>query len=82
MGATGNRGSQLASRNVLNDFTDDTLIISAGSIFQKWDSPNTDIVLATVELIGVVAWSCVDWVGKDGPRGEFQRTMGDLEHGE
>ncbi len=35
MGATGNRDSQLVSRNVLNDFTDDTLAISAGSIFQN-----------------------------------------------
>ncbi len=35
MGVSGNRDSQLASRNVLNDFTDDALTASAGSIFQN-----------------------------------------------
>ncbi len=33
MGTSGNRDSQLTSRNVLNDFTDDALIISVGSLF-------------------------------------------------
>ncbi len=35
MGASGNRYSQLASRNVLNDFTDDSLTTSVGSLFQN-----------------------------------------------
>ncbi len=33
MGTSGNRDSQLASRNVLNDFTDDALVISARCLF-------------------------------------------------
>ncbi len=33
MGTSGNRDSQLASRNVLNDFNDDALVISARCLF-------------------------------------------------
>ncbi len=36
MGTSGNRDCQLASRSVLNDFTDEALTISAGSSFQNW----------------------------------------------
>ncbi len=34
MGTSGNRDCQRASRSALKDFTDDVLIISAGSLFQ------------------------------------------------
>ncbi len=39
MCTSGNRDCQRASRSALKDFTDDALTISAGSVFQKWDSP-------------------------------------------
>ncbi len=35
MGTSGNRDCQWASRNVLKDFTEDALAISAGSLFQN-----------------------------------------------
>ncbi len=34
MGTSGNRGCQLVTRRVLNNFTDDVLTIAAGSLFQ------------------------------------------------
>ncbi len=35
MGVSGNRGSQLAFRSVLDDFTGEALIILASSLFQN-----------------------------------------------
>ncbi len=35
MGTSGNRGCQLAARSVLENFTDDVLVISADSLFQN-----------------------------------------------
>ncbi len=33
------------------------------------------------ELIVVAVLSCAGWLGEDGLHGEFQKTMGNLEHG-
>ncbi len=57
MGTSGNRDGQLASKSILKDFTDDTLTISAGSLFQNGAA---QIVTAgatslLVELKGVAA---------------------------
>ncbi len=38
LGASGNSDSQFASKMVLNDFTGDALIISAGSLFKNGTS--------------------------------------------
>ncbi len=61
-GTSENRDWQCASRSVFKDFTEDALTFSAGSLLQKWDSPNHEDELATartasllVELVGVVA---------------------------
>ncbi len=56
-----NRGCQLASRSVLNDFTDDALTITFRQFIPKWHSPDAETVLVTLrasllmELIGVAA---------------------------
>ncbi len=54
----------------------------------KWDSPNGEGELATacttsllVELECVAALSLAGWIDEGGRHGEFQETMGNLEHG-
>ncbi len=54
----------------------------------KWDSPNCEGELATAhtasllaELVGVAALLFAGWMCEGGRRGEFQETMGNLEHG-
>ncbi len=54
----------------------------------KRDRPNGESVLTKagatfllVELIGVGAKPLAGWMCQGGLRGEFQKTMGDLEHG-
>ncbi len=49
----------------------------------KWNSTSAECVMATaglvsllVQFIGVNAWH---WMGENRLRGEFQKTMGDLE---
>ncbi len=54
----------------------------------KWDSPNGEGDLATartasllVELEYVAAKPLAGWIDEGGCHGEFQETMGNLEHG-
>ncbi len=71
------------------DFTDDALTTTASGLFQKWESMNTnksdlamvDIASLLVGFTGVAAWPCAGLIGEHGLHGEFQMTMGDLEHG-
>ncbi len=57
MGTLGNRDCQLASRSVLEDFTDDALTISAGSLFQNGIALMATVAATSlfVELISVAA---------------------------
>ncbi len=72
MGASGNRDSQLASRNALNGLTDDALIISAGSIFQT----------ESARMLAAYGrrWSTSMWVGwvKMDSMGNFEGQWGIL----
>ncbi len=76
MGTSGNRDRQWASRSVLKDFTEEALTISAGSLFQNGAA-----------RIGKANWRrCVQhrfagWMCEGRRHGEFQQTMGNLEHG-
>ncbi len=58
MATSGNRGSHLASRSVLTDFTGDVLTTSAGILFQNGIARMPNVYWRTsllVELIGVGA---------------------------
>ncbi len=61
MGISGNKDSQLASIRILNDFTDEVLPISAGSLSRNGTAnaesvlAKTDITSRMVELISVAA---------------------------
>ncbi len=53
-----------------------------------WDSPNSESVLVTagtksmlVEHAGVAMQSFAGWINEGGLHGEFQKNMGDFEHG-
>ncbi len=54
----------------------------------RWDSPNGEGELATactasqfVELEGVATYPLSGWMCEGGLHGEFNETMGNLEHG-
>ncbi len=59
MGTSGKRDCQWASRSVLEDFTEDVLTISAGSLFQNGTAEGEFVTARTasllVELVGVAA---------------------------
>ncbi len=73
----------MASRSVLEDFTDDALTISAGSLFQNGIALMAMVAATSlfVELISVAAKPLACWMREGGLHGEFQKTVGDLEHG-
>ncbi len=72
MGASGNRDSQLASRNALNDLTGDALIISTGSIFQNGSAR---MLAAYWRRLSTSMW--VGWVKMDS-MGNFEGQWGIL----
>ncbi len=52
----------------------DTFTISACSLFPE-------SVLSTAGITFPLVEPCAGWMGEDGLHGEFQKTMGDPEHG-
>ncbi len=73
-----NRDSQLASRRVLKDFTEDF----DRKFIPKWSSTNAESLLASVgkaslliELICAAAWPCARWMSEDGLYVEVQKTL-------
>ncbi len=73
MGTSGNRDCQWASRSVLKDFTEDAYCEG------KLATARTTSLL--VELVGVAAFPFAGWMCEGGRHGEFQETMGNVEHG-
>ncbi len=67
-------GHPVCVQKCLKDFTVDALTISAGSLFPE-------SVLATAGITFPLMEPCAGWMGENGLHGEFQKTMGDLEHG-
>ncbi len=55
MGTSGNRDSQLASRSVLKDFTDDALTISAGSLIQDGTARTMHCIRCSIVLVKEVS---------------------------
>ncbi len=83
MGTSGNRDCHWAFRSVLKDFTEDALTISAGSFFQNGTIRMVGAHWGRllVKLVSVAAKPFAGWMFEGALHGEFQKTMGNLEHG-
>ncbi len=88
MGTSGNRGPAVDVQKCLEGFHRRCIGYVSRQFVPKWDSPNTESILATVgttsllmEPIGVCAQPCAGRMGEDGLDGKFQKTTGNLQQG-
>ncbi len=87
-GRFGEQGLPMGIHGCLEGFHRGCVDSLSQQFVPKWDSSNGESKLATagttsllVELIGAVALPFAGWICEDGLPGEFQQTMGNLEHG-